>query len=163
MELLEKELEDIVFKSPNRLLQDRGLDIFGKKYRQVSLYNYGIADIITFRKHYSPQVDLHTLTIDIWELKKDQVNINTLMQACRYVKAIKRIIEEGIGDVGRLLARFECVEISINLLGTSIDYSSDFLYAIDFIENVSVYIAAYDLNGINFEQKEGFILNNEGF
>ena len=35
MKLSEKELEDIVFESSNQALQEKGLEIFGRKIRQL--------------------------------------------------------------------------------------------------------------------------------
>jgi hypothetical protein len=50
MDFLEKDLEDIIFDSPNEELRKRGLNIWGKKKRQLNIGNYGRADIITYDK-----------------------------------------------------------------------------------------------------------------
>jgi len=50
MNFLEKNLETILIETPNELLRNRGLKIYGKKRNQVRLGNYGIADLITLKK-----------------------------------------------------------------------------------------------------------------
>ena len=83
MKFLEKNLEDIIFETDNEKLQERGLDIRGKKFRQLRLSHYGIADIVTVSRIGQ------SLQIDIFELKKDVITVDTLLQALRYIEGIK--------------------------------------------------------------------------
>lgn len=50
MNFLEKNLEDIIYETNNKYLRERGLFINGIKKRQLRIGNYGIADIVTFKK-----------------------------------------------------------------------------------------------------------------
>jgi hypothetical protein len=50
MNFLEKNLEDIIFETHENKLRDRGLEISGKKLRQLRIGNYGIADMITYTR-----------------------------------------------------------------------------------------------------------------
>lgn len=84
MKFLERNLEDIIFETDNKKLLERGLPIFGKKFRQVNLGSYGIADLVCFERNKDQ------ITITVIELKKDCVNLDTLIQALRYVEGIKK-------------------------------------------------------------------------
>ena len=66
MKFLEKDLEQIIYESSNKLLREKGLNIRGKKYRQLRIGNYGIADIISVRRYED------CLYINIYELKKSK-------------------------------------------------------------------------------------------
>lgn len=156
MKFLEKDLEQIIFETENKLLQVRGLDIYGKKIRQVNIGNYGIADLVTLSKNiYDKEV-----TITIYELKKDQIGVNALFQAIRYTRGIQRFFQERDFNYYRVgyIMKFEII-----LVGSELDFNSSFAYVPEIFENVRLFTYSYDFDGIYFSQKSGYKLINEGF
>lgn len=159
MNFLEKNLEDIIFGTPNAKLSERGLPIKGKKKRQVRIGNYGVADLVTMYKSstvHNGKV-YSTLYVTIYELKKGVVDVNTLMQACRYKKGISQYFDK------RGLFQDTSVEYNLVLVGDSIQDSGDFVYCLDTVYDASSYIYKYDFDGISFSEKSGWSLTNPGF
>lgn len=167
MNFLEKDLEDIIFNTDNEKLCSRGLFIGGKKIRQPRIGNYGIADIISYRKIYLPFARYSFLKIDVWELKKEEINTNTLLQAVRYCKGIKRYLEK--------YRDFQYFNLNINLIGKHINTNETFIYLTDLIgsddelecsqnlNEISLYTYEYNFDGIFFKREHGYCLTNEGF
>jgi len=156
-DFLERTLEDIIYNTSKGDLVMRGLFIEGKRFRQVRLGNYGIADMITVKSSRDYPWDDHYLSITVYELKKDEININTLLQASRYIKGIERYFKK--------TGRFEKFDIrySIELIGNKVEDNSDFVFLIDFIDNFKCYTYSYDFDGISFKSKYGYSKISEGF
>ena len=165
MNILEKTLEDIVFETDNETLYQRGLLIEGKKKRQVRIGNYGIADIVSVhREHYGPCITV--LVITITELKQLKVGMTAFLQAIRYAKGIDRYLSE----VRKVKYSYK---FRINLIGTDIDLGNEaFVYLSDLISNFDstqpgiglvCYVMKINIDGVQFVEKDGFCLNNEGF
>ena len=144
MEFSEKVLEDIIWdnaQSPEgrKLLQERGLIISGMMFRQVDLGCYGRADLITVE--YTPACQI--VEVVVYELKKGCINVSALMQAARYVKALKRH--------GLYYANIECdIEFSICLIGDSMDTNGDFAFLYNESDNVEIYTYEFNLSGLFF-------------
>lgn len=156
MNILEVELEDLVFRTPNQKLSQRGLILHGEKLRQVNLGSYGIADIICLNPSWGNNGLGKTLEIQVVELKKEVINQQTLMQAARYCTAIKRALTKS------LKIQDYCIEISIVLIGKSVDTYSDFVYLLDFMPYLQVYTCSIDLDkGVRFERQKGYSMTNE--
>lgn len=180
MTFLEKDLEQIVWESDNKKLQDRGLEIEGKKFRQLRIGNYGIADIVTLSK--APLIDYveqevmynrQIITINVLEFKKDTLDIETFLQAARYIRGIQRYVERNA------LFHGHTIQYAMTLVGRKLDILSGFsflpelmfnpmddsdLYAnIDRPTDLSIYTYSYDLDGISFEQQNEYTLTEEGF
>jgi hypothetical protein len=161
MDFLEKNLEDIIYETDNKLLNQRGLWISGTKKRQLRIGNYGIADIITYRTnniHFcnncysSPE-----LLIDIYELKKDKIDFSTFLQAIKYYKGIERYLDE-VRDFNWP------VSYRINLIGKYIDMSDSFIFLPEFTDQkVRFYTYSYDFDGIKFKDQRRFCLTHNGF
>lgn len=179
MNFLEKHLEDILYETDNDVLDGRGLCISGKKYRQVKIGNYGIADLISVERDYlqSPYstsvISDINLDITIYELKRDVVDINAFLQALRYAKGISRFME---------FRKLYDYVLNIVLIGSKLDKDNDFVYITDLfdhgichnygygiVENkgklasVNYYRYNYNVDGISFHQEFGYKLTNEGF
>lgn len=177
MNFLEKDLETIIYESDYQSLKDRGYEIDGKKFRQVKLGNYGIADLIYYIKPKyialeNPDASYFIQgVITIVELKKDIVDINSLTQSLRYAKAIRRLLEKkGIQNE---------YKIRISLVGKSIDTSSSFVYLTDLMLDfdsiyrtfdfykppisLCIHTYSYKLDGLTFERHSDWFLKNEGF
>lgn len=150
MEFLEKDLEQIIWETDSETLHDRGLPFYGKRYRQLKIGNYGIADLVTFKRG----IGFNHINFNVVELKKDGVNFSTLSQACGYVKGISRYLEiRGFTSTG-----------TITLIGKSIDVSNNSCYIPDvFDDMVSVFTYKIDINGLWFDSHQGYKLRDEGF
>jgi hypothetical protein len=171
MEFLEKELEKIIWESDNEKLFKKGLFIDGKKYRQLRLGNYGIADIITVIKDYDIKYCYYDkkyksfpyLNITIFELKKDKIGIGAFLQSIKYCKAIKNYFEKNRKKID--------FKLNITLIGKEIDKVSDFIYITDliysdekgFINSISYYTVNYNVDGIIFNKESRYSLINENF
>jgi len=169
MNFLEKDLETIIFETPNEKLVERGLDIEGFKKRQLRIGNYGIADIVTFS--FRENADLEKingkwevlsvnpyLSIEVFELKQKKIDFNTLAQCARYAKGIERYLK--YREVS-----FE-YRISLNLIGNEIEINGDFVYLLsdNFLSNVNVFTYEYGFDGIRFNYlSNGYSLIEEGF
>lgn len=154
MNILEKEIEDIVFETSNETLSSIGLDLLPNKMRQVNLGSYGISDIICWGivwKKYPYNRDIH---IQIVELKKDLVDVNTMMQSARYEKGIKLFINQ-----------FNLVDTEIHiehiLIGKKVQTNGDFMYLLDSNDKYSVFTYSIDVEkGIVFTQRNNFCIKN---
>lgn len=163
MKFLEKNLEDIIMKTNNNILQERGLDIFGSKKRQVRIGNYGICDIVTVDRcvdYYNKKY----VEFGVIELKQEIINAKALFQAIRYATGIRSWLEKYKRELS--------YSINIILIGKSIEASTDFCFVSDLFvadsfqyrnASVSIYTYDYDFDGISFNKESGFKLIDEGF
>jgi len=163
MNFYEKDLEEIIFNSPPELLAERGLSFNHTiKKRQLTIGNYGRADIVAFdRKQYFNQSHQWKDEITIYELKKETISVSAFIQAIRYSKGIKRWIE-------LYKPSFSEASINIVLIGKTIDKNGDLLYLPDLLGpygdfNVTFYTYSYDVSGVNFKEHSGYKLVREGF
>ena len=173
MNFLEKDLEEIIFTADKEKLSDRGLYFYPheKLKRQVRIGNYGIADLVGIKKpFYHPIIKEKCKgQITVYELKKDRISISTFMQAANYLHGIKRYLT--------IKGYNESYDYCIRLIGKEIDSSSSFVYLPDLITNHSYdetitrdsifrlesYLYSYDIDGLRFDEINGFKLINEGF
>jgi hypothetical protein len=160
MKFLEKDLEEIIYetykKEPHELYI-RGLEVEGKIKRQLRIGNYGIADLVTFKRgvdcDYAPHV-VPILIVTVYELKKDKIGISAYLQAIGYSKGLRTFFEER--NVG-----YE-IDLRIVLIGRIIDSSGSFCFIPSFDNNVNFYTYRYDVKGILFEECNNFNLRNTG-
>lgn len=161
MEFLEKDLEKIIWESDNEKLIEKGLFISGKKYRQLKIGNYGIADLVTYKKLY--ENGFPYLEITVFELKKDKAGISAFLQAIRYCKGISSYLFKR-----KNILRFK---LNIVICGRTIDSDSDYIYITDLfkcdelflINSVTNYSYDYTIDGIEFTERFDYCLTNEGF
>lgn len=171
MTFLEKDLEDIIFHATREQLRERNLFVRGKRYRQLKIGNYGIADMITVeRPYYHTGIENHCKgIITIYELKKDNINFNTFQQALNYAKGIQSyLIHRGFE---------EFFNIEIVTIGKCLDANSSFPFLCDLFHtyldetpideyskiSFSAYLYNYDIDGLSFKRVNGWKLTNEGF
>lgn len=147
MKFLEKDLEGIIFetlktKDGYKTLQQIGLDLQRPSIclRQPRIGNYGIADLVTVDKWYfdgKPR-----LFIRVYELKKDLINLATVLQVSRYMTGIKHYLKhKGINNamvVGRII-------------GKTVD-TDDWVYLMSNVDNIDVYEYNYLIDGLKLEQ-----------
>ena len=159
MEFLEKNLEDIIFKTSTNDLRKRGLYVRGKRFRQLRIGNYGIADMVTINKGYleDTHYTIPVINITVYEFKKNLIDTDTLLQASRYVKGIQRYFD--------LREKFLNKEVNfrIVLVGKTICKKDDFAFLSDFAKNLDIYTYDYNFDGIKFEIRSGWFLTEEGF
>lgn len=159
MEFLERDLEDIIFNALMSeegydMLSDRGLDIcyssdhFTCK-RQLKIGNYGIADLVTLSRFTGGRV-----FIEVIELKRGEINMDTYIQANRYLTGIKRYIKQ---FNPKLMPIY-----STTLIGRFVNMG-DWVYLINDDENLKVLTYKYDIDGITFDIHRDYGLKDEGF
>lgn len=147
MNILEKDIEDLVWGAMSEnpeILQKIGFPLpNGYKYfRQPNFGHYGIADLVGVR------INRESVHIIIYELKKDEINTGTFLQAIRYGKAIKEIYLKSINRY---------CSISYVLIGKSVDTKGDFCYITDAFHNVDYYTYSLDLiTGLKFNKRQGY-------
>lgn len=153
MDFLEKDLEDIIFNTDNGILQERGLYIEGKKYRQLCIGNYGIADIVTIQRIPS----MNKIFITVYELKKGTIGKDAFLQAVGYVKGILSYLE-------MRKSTFQ-IETKIILVGRDIERNTNFCFINTFVSDYKLenYTYKYDIDGLTFDWKNDYSLINEGF
>ncbi len=147
MDFLEKDLEQIVWETHDDILQRKGLLVFGKRKRQLKIGNYGRADLVTFWRIGD------TIHFTVFELKKDQVNIQTLLQSMQYVRGIDTYLQ---------MRGFK-TRHHITLIGKSIDTNSPFCYFPNIFADISIYTYKMDINGLSFIKAFDYNLKYKGF
>lgn len=154
MGFLETNLESIIYKNADKA-RDRGLKIFDheKVYRQLRLGNYGIADLVGL--DVNPEFNGQKIIITVYELKKDQINIDTLSQAIRYVTGLSRI-------VGSMFNCIPYAEYHICLIGKKVNDQFKLFEFIGNMGNIHAYTYDYDVDGIRFTEQSKYRLSNEG-
>lgn len=148
MDFLEKDLETILYETPQELVRDRGLGIFNydQIFRQVQIGNYGIADIITV------STTSKWSNIMIYELKNKLVNTAAFWQLIRYMRGIEWFIEQG-----NLRERFSVYGV---LVGRDMDMTGELCYIPEVTNNIKIYTYDYKMTGMNFSRVNGFHLKN---
>jgi hypothetical protein len=172
MTFLEKDLEQIIYDADKELLAEKGLSIYGKLFRQLRIGNYGIADLVEFRKpEYNYNRKFHYKgEIIVYELKQNKIGISAFLQALGYIKGIK--------DYLKIKGSDDEYNYRIVLIGKEIDLSSNFIYLNQFISNENLgnsldsfsefnlnnYIYSYSINGIEFNSiSDNYSLTDKGF
>lgn len=167
MKFLEKDLEEIIYNADKNVLSERGLDLDGKLKRQVRIGNYGVADLIHFKRPISyydkkekKKFHVENGLIEIIELKNEKISVSAFMQAISYLKGIKRYLYSR--DFNDSLYSYR-----ITLIGKTIDHDSSICYLPDLIcdegLSVDIFTYRYDFDGIKFNIELGYKLAKEGF
>ena len=181
MEFLEKDLEQIIWEASDNDLENAGLEFSGKRFRQLRIGNYGIADLITVKREciYSESEYIKSgkckiidsyLVITVYELKKDKIGVSAFLQAIGYAKGIQSYLYK---------RGFDNFIFRIKLVGSDVDKSGSVCYLPDlininrpcdepmyqkcFIEDIAFYTYHITLNGLKFKSHFGYNLINEGF
>jgi len=150
MRFLEKDLENIIYETNNEILREKGLNIYGKKFRQVRLSHYGVADLVTVERYGQ------SLHICLIELKKDTISVDTLIQSLRYIKGIKHYL--------RKRGFHKNVSFTIKLCGSSIsnlrELSLICSHVSSGVELVDLYTYDFKIDGIIFKDQYQDFLDN---
>ncbi|MGF7213878.1 hypothetical protein GGR92_000018 [Spirosoma lacussanchae] len=159
MELLERELEDMIYeagRTPESRadLAARGLPLNGVLTRQLQLPPYGIADLVSltyegrFRSNPDhPEARIRHFVVDIYELKRGPITYKTLGQACRY----KTALEEQFGQYANYRTKFD---FRINLIGNYLDrQDEDFMHLLASMPLIRVYSFYFTYSGLHFRHE----------
>lgn len=151
MKISEEQLEDYIFETytnhPDKLCE-QGLQFDGEMGRQITFGNYGRCDLITI------QLTKNYALVNIIELKKGIICLNAFLQALRYAKGFQRYYAIHHPEIA--------TEISITLIGSEIDTSTEMVYMADILDKVTFYTYEFGWAGIQFEHKNNYQLTNEG-
>lgn len=167
MKFLEKDLEDIIWESDNEKLEEKGLDISGKKFRQLRIGNYGISDIVTVSKdsYYNGFRDMPFLNITVYELKKEKVGVSAFFQAVQYCKGIKTYLEKRKPRITYALNIVLCAK-EVDTTGSLIfltDLLNTYSDPSNCIQKFSMYSFDYTIDGIEFKDHSDYNFINKGF
>jgi hypothetical protein len=166
MKFLEKDLEQIIWDADKEILSKKGLHLDGKLKRQLRIGNYGIADLIHFKRPEYLLIDnkrrcVENGLIEIIELKNEKISISAFMQAINYMQGIKSYIRKR-----NVFFDFDYT-YRITLIGRHLDKNSSICYLPDLICSsefqVEIYTYNYDFNGIQFTNENNYTLAKEGF
>jgi hypothetical protein len=162
MRFLEKNLEQILYENLNTFaLGERGLEVgFVSKLnrkRQLRIGNYGKADLVTVERK-----DDHTgLLFTVYELKINEIDMNSLIQATRYVNGIKSYLEKYKPGLMKLNNDFKII-----LIGSEVNTDHDWIYLFDVFDiDVEVYLYFYQIDGLQFQPiyLQNYNLADKGF
>ena len=136
------------------LLNERGLDCFNHNFilRQLDLGPWGRSDIIGITKK-----GFREYNITVYELKRDELKADTLVQANRYLTALKRFINEKF--LNKIKFNFDIV-----LIGSEID-NYETLALFSFIPSLKIYDYTFDIKGLYFNliNIDSFELEEKGY
>ena len=159
MNFLEKDLEDIIYDADKDLLADRGLIITGKLKRQLKIGNYGICDLVEICR------DDDKIEINIIELKQNEINVNSFMQAIGYLRGVIDFLEKRKNHNPSTIRRN--YRFAITLIGRKISVNDNFCYLTRCLNSgkftLRLYTYEYDLNGIIFNEHDDYSLIHNGF
>lgn len=148
----ESKLEDIIY---NHLTGDNYSENIGEYIgsgsilfteRQFSLGNYGIPDILTFNCDEPHGI----MSISVYELKKDKIDKDALIQVLRYKAGIKKYLD--MMDIDA-----EEFEINCILIGGSISENNMFKFITPAVNDLEIY--TYDIcpdSGIKLTSQDGW-------
>jgi len=137
MELLERELQQLIMETPNEKLWERGLQLTGEKRSEVNLGNYGRADIIC--ADIKREKGAATFNIYVLELKKGMITVDAVVQVSRYFTKIENYLSQ----------RFPNSEIKVFPILIGSDFTNDvgFIHGHSFM---SLILYSFDSNGLHF-------------
>lgn len=153
MDFLEKDLEDILYNSPQKQIRHRGLYFFSynKIFRQVNLGNYGISDLITFKRW-----GIHDNLFTIYELKNKTLDASAFWQLVRYMKGFKHLLTQSNFNIKNYKLRGV-------MIGRTLDTKSDFCYFPTVCPSITYVTYDYKVDGINFNVgDDSYCLINPG-
>lgn len=163
MNILEKDLEDLIWDKIEQgdflALREKGLIVRenAKFWRQYNFSSYGIADIISLMIVKTP--DNWVFYVDIFELKKELVNSDTLKQAARYAKGVERMVDNW--NYRHAKNRKIILNTNMHLIGKKVN-GGGFLYLTDVFSNLYLYQYGFDFDeGITFNRMSDYHLSEE--
>lgn len=158
MNILEKEIEDLIYEGicfQPALMRQKGLPVYHNTtyLRQFNLGSYGVADIIGFNISRK-EAGYRSILFNVIEIKKDEINLDTLSQAVRYCRALRRLVGCRLRNTN--------ADFGITLIGKKVDTNGDFVFYEDIFDVVRLFTYEIDFNkGIIFKEQTGFFHGKE--
>lgn len=154
MNILEKDIEELIFNASKESLQKRKLFLYDNRIRQLNLLDYGIADIVCWHIGMSAPHYRRKIYIQILELKKEIIDASTLMQSCRYEKGIRKMLKKY--NLSKTDLKFNHI-----LIGKKVQTNGDFVFLLDAMENCKVMTYNLDLDsGLTFNECSNYSIIN---
>lgn len=143
MDFKEVTLENLIYEASQteegkRELKERGLEINGVLYRQLDLGSYGRADLIEM----SIDTEHNIAELTVYELKQNVINVNTLIQAYRYKRALEDLYIEKVP-----------IWVNVVLIGKNIN-TEDWVYILPSISDIAIITYEFSLKGLFFKKAE---------
>lgn len=160
MEIPEKELENIIVNTDRKKLASRGLCFIPvddrvklKVMRQTDLCGAGRSDVIMVYRSFREKQKRSTLVINVIELKKDKLSVDTVHQVLRYVYAVFQYLTEERG------LEEDSFIINPIIIGQRVTDDLGFVPQIVNIDNhigtinrFGVFTFKYDIDGLLFKE-----------
>lgn len=164
MNILEKEIEDTIesmIKDYEPQCEDIGVSS-NIVLRQTDIPPYGTIDLLNlsvYRWGYK-EPEQRYWEIKIIELKRNKIGYNELGQLCRYVKGVKRFVEEQLSDYH--------ITVSGVLIGKELEVNGDFVFLANLLThsdaNIDIYTFSLDYKtGLRFNFIGDWSRKNESF
>ena len=160
MDFLEKDLEEIIYNSDKKVLEENGLYLHGKLKRQLSIGSFGRTDLIEYQRPYFNPYDnlIYKGQIKIIELKNKKIGVSTFFQALNYLEGIRRYlsnknIEQNYNYTICLIGREIDVNSSFKFLSNNfnVDFNS-FPIHFESLVNIELFQYEYNLKGLIFKE-----------
>lgn len=170
MNVLEHEIEEIIeqyslTKDGCDKISERGLPVNSSLLRQVRIGGYGIIDLMSVRATFKSENIL--IELSVYELKKDKVDIGSVLQLCRYMSGIEHLLNDHKSYLESKHGMKMCLYPTYGyLIGKKIDTRDDIVYLYDHLdEDISIYEYSIDLDkGILFKEvNRGWTLTEPEF
>lgn len=155
MDFWEKDLEEIIFNSDLSKLRHRGLNLHGKLKRQLNIGNYGIADLVCFKRLFLEGSYIPVLKITIVELKLNNISLSAIMQAIGYARGIQDYLDKNKPEIEYF--------IEIIIIGKNIDKNTNLTFMPSIFRNLKFLTYKYDIDGLMFDKVENYVLENTGW
>lgn len=131
MEISEKELEDYIFENFESIF---GCSAEGLE-RQFKIGNYGIVDILRFE--VTEGLGKPIIHIDIYELKKESIDIHAIYQIIKYRRGLERLfVKKSINITCHLIGRE--VHDDIQFLLSQIEGLSVHIYSLSLVDGLTI-------------------------
>lgn len=134
MELLEREIEQLIIETPNEKLRERGLPVWGKKKKQVHLGSWGRADLICCGDING---EMH---VGVFELKKGMITVDAVVQLAQYTTVVREYMSLRFKD--------RTVYVVPYVIGRDFDHDAGMLFS--GIERLGLIKYSCDCEGLHF-------------
>jgi hypothetical protein len=125
--------------------------------KEEELEDFLLADLVLIDLDPTRKI----LSVDIIELKRENIDLKAVGQVCRYKVGIKRFLKKTLPRI-KYLRRFT-VEINCHLIGKQYP-NDDTCFVVDEMPNLKAYMYNIDLaSGITIEQSSGWHNKKENF
>ena len=153
----EETLEDLIFNNAKtaegrKVLETCGLEIKGKLIRQVTIGNYGRADLISLYVN-GKEDGKHRVYVTVYELKKDNIGKKVVFQAARYIYGLRKFFERS------KYAKDYSLNLKAVIIGSQIEDDGYYEFISALCPSLELYTYDYKISGLSFRK---ITLNDRG-